>query len=211
MACVRSAVLEWLLALVIAAAVASAWRGAWLGIDAVLLRRSLLASAAVSLAAGCVLFLTCVATQERLAAWSRQTSLRRVLWAMDAAYSYLSFWSCVLVWRGAWELWTCAFAEDAAVWDMHPGPVLTRQLWTACVSHVVGVAVLLLLGGVRNLNAPPMLVCSDTAGPFLGASMTPGLGRFRPLDRLRQPFPEQDAAAWYDAVGIPRPEELDAL
>ncbi len=90
---VRSAVLEWPLALVIAAAVASAWRGAWLGIDAVLLRRSLLASAAMSLAAGCVLFLTCVATQERLAAWSRQTSRRRVLWAMDAAYSYLSFWS----------------------------------------------------------------------------------------------------------------------
>ena len=64
------------------------------------------------------------------------------------------------------------------MWDMHPGPVLTRQLWAACVSQVVGVAVLLLLGGVRNLNAPPMLVCSDTAGPFLGASMTPGLGRF---------------------------------
>ena len=203
-------------ALVIAVAVASAWRGAWLGIDAVLLRRSLLASAAVSLAAGCVLFLTCVATQERLAAWSRQTSRRRVLWAMDATYSYLSFWSCVLVWRGAWELWTCAFAEDAAVWDMHPGPVLTRQLWAACVSHVVGVAVLLLLGGVRNLNAPPMLVCSDTAGPFLGASMTPGLGRFSGRSiGCGSPFPSKTPrpGMMQSRVGIPRPgpEELDAL
>jgi hypothetical protein len=209
MSCARSTLLEWLLALVIAAAVASAWRGAWLGVDAVLLRSSLRASAAVSLAAGSAQFLACVATQERLAAWSRQTSRRRALWAMDATYSYLSFWSCVLVWRGVWELWTCAFQDG--VWDMHPEPLPTRQLWTACVSHVAGIAVLLVLGGVRNLNAPPMLVCSDTAGPFLGASMTPGLGRFRPLDRLREPFPEQEAAAWYDAVGIPRPEELDAL
>ena len=210
MSCARSTLLEWLLSLVIAAAVASAWRGAWLGIDAVLLRSSLRASAALSLAAGSAQFLACVATQERLAAWSRQTSRRRALWAMDATYSYLSFWSCVLVWRGVWELWTCAFVEDG-VWDMHPVPLLTRQLWTACVSHVAGIAVLLVLGGVRNLNAPPMLVCSDTAGPFLGASMTPGLRRFRPLDRLREPFPEQEAAAWYDAVGIPRPGELDAL
>ena len=143
-----STLLEWLLSLVIAAAVASAWRGAWLGIDAVLLRSSLRASAAVSLAAGSAQFLACVATQERLAAWSRKCSRRRALWAMDAAYSYLSFWSCVLVWRGVWELWTCAF-EDG-VWDMHPEPLLTRQLWTACVSHVAGVAVLLALGGVRN-------------------------------------------------------------
>ena len=56
-----------------------------------------------------------------------------------------------------------------------------------------------------------MMVCADTAGPFLGASMTPGLDQFRPLDRLREPFPEQEATAWYDAVGILRPEELDAL
>lgn len=29
----------------------------------------------------------------------------RALWAADAAFSYLGCWSCVLVWRGVWQLW----------------------------------------------------------------------------------------------------------
>ena len=59
------------------------------------------------------------------------------------------------------------------------------------------------VGALRSLVAPPMVVSSDTWGPLLGASTTPGLRGFRPLDRCQKPYPQQDAAEWYAAVGIP--------
>ena len=185
--------LEWLLALSIAMAVASAWRGAWLAIHAVLLPESLAASATASLVIGSALFFACAALQQPLAAWCRSHPDTRLVWLLDALYTYTGFLCSVLVWRGAWELWTSAL--DALAPD--------SPLGGALLSHAAGVLLLLLVGALRSVVAPPMVVSSDTWGPLLGASTTPGLRGFRPLDRCQKPYPQQDAAEWYAAVGIP--------
>ncbi|CAK9011955.1 unnamed protein product [Durusdinium trenchii] len=190
---------EWFVALLLAAAVASAWRGAWLVLDATLWPQRPAASAALGLGWGVVLFGILGFLQPCLAAVANRVRHRRVLWLVDAAYSYAGFWCCVLVWRGAWQLWDAAlgFLPESH----ETGPANMRGAW---MSHWVGVFVVLCAGGLRSLNAPPMLILSDTLPPLFGARATCGLRGFsRPLVRCREPPQLMPCQKWHEVVGLP--------
>eukprot|EP00913_Durusdinium_trenchii_P017079 g16063.t1 len=157
------------------------------------------ASAALGLGWGVVLFGILGFLQPCLAAVANRVRHRRVLWLVDAAYSYAGFWCCVLVWRGAWQLWDAAlgFLPESH----ETGPANMRGAW---MSHWVGVFVVLCAGGLRSLNAPPMLILSDTLPPLFGARATCGLRGFsRPLVRCREPPQLMPCQKWHEVVGLP--------
>ena len=80
-----------------------------------------------------------------------------------------------------------------------PNAALARGGW---LSHACGVALLVAIGALRCLNAPPMLVFSDTAPPLFGAGVTGACGAFKPLGRFRRGPELQTREAWREAVGL---------
>eukprot|EP00435_Cladocopium_sp_Y103_P073593 s449_g44.t1 len=148
---------EWFVALVVAAAVASAWRGAWLVLDAELWPQRPTASAALGLGWGVVLFGILGFAQPCLASAVGRARHKQIFWLVDAIYSYLGFWCCVLIWRGVWQLWDGALGfAPVSNEDLAPGFV--RGAW---LSHCVGVSLLLAAGAMRSLNAPPTLILAE--------------------------------------------------
>jgi len=181
--------IEWVLAVVIGCLVASSWRGAWYILDSYLWPDDKTMSSSMSLLIGALLFWLLVALQPFLGA--RINAFGRAARLVDLLFSYVGFWSCVLIWRGAWVLWDVAF----------DGPTDDSFTTSAWVSHVVGISFLVLLGAVRSLNAPPTLLVSDCSPPILGASTTPGLPQF--MCQLWKAAPQMSSKAWYEAVGLP--------
>jgi len=190
--------LEWFLALFVASGVASAWRGAWLVLDAELWPQRPAASAALGLGWGVVLFGILGFVQPCVASAAGRSRHKRVFWLVDALYSYLGFWSCVLVWRGVWQLWDNALGFGASNEDLDPAFV--RGAW---LSHWVGVLVLFCAGALRSLNAPPMLILPDNLPPLFGARSTSGLRGFWPLQRCQQAPPLMPCRQWHEVVGLP--------
>ena len=186
------------MSLVIAAAVTSSWRGAWIILDALVLPNQPTSSALLSVALGSAGLVFAVAPQPALAAWARDRRERRALWAADALYSYAASWVCVLFWRGVWALWDLAFEQG-----LPPGEPDLARARSGAISHAAGLAVLLVLGALRNLVASPMLIASDAAAPIFGAGATAGIGALNPFKRLRLPPAVQSAAEWHNAVGLP--------
>ncbi|KAL1525275.1 hypothetical protein AB1Y20_020138 [Prymnesium parvum] len=192
--CRRDSVSEWTVAMVLAVAVTSVWRGAWLILDAFLLPQQPPLSAAASLLLGALLFIFCRVVQPAFISWACNHP-HRMIWLMDALYSYIGMWSCALVWRGAWNLWDTALGRGLAATAADLQLALNGFL-----SHAVGLAVLGMLGALRSLNAPPMLLCCDTAAPIFGASVRCTLQPFERIRRGPQPMPLHD---WMGKVGLP--------
>ncbi|CAJ1359631.1 unnamed protein product, partial [Effrenium voratum] len=189
--------LEWVSALVIVTGVVSAWRGAWQVLDVQLWPERPTESAALGFGVGAVLFALLGLTQPWLAAAAGRAEKKCLFWALDALYSYLGLWCCVLVWRGVWQLWDGAlgFALPATErQEVDSGFV--RGAW---LSHAAGVVLVLLLGAMRSLNAPPMLILTDNLSPLFGARATSGLSGLRPLQRCNGELPLLPAAEWYEA------------
>mmetsp|Transcript_13999 Transcript_13999/g.26145 ORF Transcript_13999/g.26145 Transcript_13999/m.26145 type:complete len:230 (-) Transcript_13999:48-737(-) len=193
-----SVYLEWALALVVATGVVSAWRGAWLALDAQLWPQRPVASAALGLGWGCVLFALLGFLQPFLAATTARMKHRRWAWLADALFSYAGLWCCVLVWRGVWQLWDAVLG-----YSLTPGPPDLTLAAGAWLSHGVGVLLLLCIGGLRSLNAPPMLLLSDTVPPIFGARATSGVRGFVPGRRVTAVPIIQTPDAWHQAVGLP--------
>ena len=166
---------EWVVAIFIAMAVTSAWRGTWVLLDLLLLPTSPTASALVCLAVGSFFMAVLAFFQPWLAAWARRHQRRRALWVADALYTYVGHWTCVCVWRGTWALWDQARLFSPSDNSADTAPVESAaavEVWAlvdAAVSHVAGLMVLLLMGSLRNLVAPPMLISSDASPPIFGA------------------------------------------
>ena len=189
---------EWLVSLIIAAAVTSSWRGGWLLLDALLLPQHPPWSSAASVALGSAGLVLAVAVQPSLAAWARKrTESKCTLWTADALYSYFGLWVCVAFWRGIWLAWDVLCTSKA------PGTLDLALALDGSISHGCGLLVLLILGGLRNLVAPPMLIASDAAAPIFGAGVTAGIGYLNPCERLRRPPVVQSAEDWHKAVGVP--------
>ena len=143
--------------------------------------------------------LLAVSIQPMLATWAREHSNWHLLWACDALYTYFGMWVCVLVWRGVWISWDFPqLREPPKAGALDPALALD-----GCVSHAAGVAMLLVLGALRNLVAAPMLISSDASLPIFGAGATAGIGRLNPITRLREPPRVQSAEEWHRLVGIP--------
>jgi len=193
-----SVYLEWGLALLIMAAVVSAWRGAWLALDAQLWPERPAASAALGLGWGMVLFAVLGFSQPWLVAVCSRMRHRRFAWLADALFSYAGLWCCVLVWRGVWQLWDCALG-----YCLTPGATDMTLAAGAWFSHGAGVLILICVGGIRSLNAPPMLILSDTLPPLFGARATVGLRGFAPGRRLSVVPVMQTPKEWHQAVGLP--------
>lgn len=189
--------LEWVVALIVGAATVSVWRGSWLFLDVLLLPQHPLASAVASLVLGTIGFVILCGLQPTLASCARVHNHHRALWLADAIYCYLTSWVVVLYWRGCWYAWDQAFGNGMALAAPDYPPM------SAVVSHTTGVAVLLLLGGLRNLSAPPMIVSSDGVAPIFGAGATAGIGHLNPMLRWRRPPAVQSAEDWHGAVGVP--------
>ena len=193
----RSVCLEWLLALIVAAAVASVWRGAWLIVDAYVLPQVPRASAGLSLGIGAALMALCLGSQPLLAAWARAHRELRLVWVVDAMYSYACSWVCVFVWRGVWAGW-----DQALGVGLDASPPRHGVAVSGLYSHAAGLSVLLGLGAMRSLSACPMLYVSDDAAPLFGAAAFPALG-LRPLHRLRELPAPQSEGEWRAAVAVP--------
>jgi len=191
--------MEWFVACMIAAAVVSAWRGAWVLLDALLLPEALAWSAGVCICGGCAGKLLAMSLQPMLAAFAREHPTWQLLWVCDALYTYFGMWVCVLIWRGVWLSWDFTHLRELP----KAGALDPALAIDGCVSHAAGVAMLLVLGALRNLVAAPMLISSDASQPIFGAGATAGIGRLNPITRLRQPPHVQSAEEWHRLVGIP--------
>eukprot|EP00438_Fugacium_kawagutii_P035169 Skav226719 [mRNA] locus=scaffold3813:37637:42038:- [translate_table: standard] len=156
------------------------------------------ASAALGLGWGVVLFGILGFAQPCLASAAGRARHKRIFWLVGALYSYVSFWCCVLVWRGVWQLWDAALGLLPASNDAPVDPSFVHGAW---LSHGVGVLVLLMGDALRSLNAPPMLIMVDTLPPLFGARSTSGLSSFRPLKRFRDPPPLLPCKQWHEAGG----------
>lgn len=195
--------LELLFALLVAALVASAWRGAWLVLDATLLTQHPKWSAGGSLLIGFAMLVAQACVQPWLGALARQRP-SRAWWLADALYSYVGLWTCVFVWRGAWQLWDHALAVG-----FPPQPVddeLARGAW---LSHGVGAGLLLCVDALRSLNAPPMIYVADSESPIFGARTTPGLHGLTWLGRFARPPPVQEEGVWRASLGLPQVRDAD--
>lgn len=197
---IREMHLEILFALMIATAVTSAWRGAWVILDAALLPHLPVASAGVSLGIGAFLVWLTTMLQPCLFEAARKYPSHR-LWIMDALFSYVGFWCCVLTWRGVWQLWDHALALGVAASTRELNWELERSGW---LSHGVGTVALLLLNATRSLNAPPMIYISDSSPPFLGARSSPAWGGLLRIGHyLHVPDLPKERNDWRVAVGLP--------
>jgi hypothetical protein len=189
--------LELVTSVLVAIGVVSAWRGAWLVLDGQLLPGHPLASAAVSLVTGCVLLAVLSMLQPWLGHWARRHP-GRAWWVADSAFTIAGLWVCVLVWRGVWQLWDHALGVGFA-----PGPpnlLLARGGW---ISHAAGLAVLLPMDALRSLNAPPMILSTDSAPPLFGARVTAGWHGVTWLRRWQTPPMMLRTHEWRSTVGLP--------
>ena len=195
---IRRELTRWAAAVLVGVAVSSAWRGAWQLVDGFLLPQWPLSSAAASLGLGSALYAAMAALQPALATLARaRASHLRLIWGLDTLFSYFGLWVGVLVWRGAWALWDNAF--DCGLHPADYGD--SRLVKSACMSHGVGVAVLLGMGAVRSLAASPTVVAADST-PLFGAVIAVDL-RSLALERWRHGPPQLlSQADWLAAVGL---------
>ena len=196
--------IEWFMAVPIAFGVVSAWRGGWIILDVFILPQNPMLSAIVSTVVGVVALVLLCAVQPSLAAWARAHQSSRVaLWVSDLTYTYAAAWEAMFMWRGVWKLWD--ELTGFGVPPVEPDYALAQN---AALSHGAGIALLLVLGALRNLVAAPMVIQSDASVPIFGAVATAGISFLNPLERLRRPPPVQSAEEWHKSVGVPY---LDAL
>lgn len=137
---------------------ASFWRGAWYLLDDHLFPENRPLSAGASLSLGIAGMAASQGLVERAEKLAKKTSTKP--WALKTARIgalYTVAVSCVLVWRGTWLGWDCAYEyfhpqEDAKSTD--PGHATHSGL----LSHVVAVSLLFGTGLFASVLAPPAAV-----------------------------------------------------
>ena len=190
---------EWFMAVAIAVGVVSVWRGGWLILDVFVLPGQPLWSAVVSTVLGIVLLVLLCAVQPSLASWARAHQSSSVaLWASDLTFTYAGSWEAIFMWRGVWKLW-----DELTGFGVPPAEENLALAQNAVLSHCAGIALLLVLGALRNLVAAPMVIQSDASLPIFGAGSTAGIAFLNPLERLRRPPPVPSAEEWHKLVGVP--------
>ncbi|XP_049549281.1 uncharacterized protein LOC125960119 [Anopheles darlingi] len=75
---------------------------------------------------------------------SRSRTLKR--WLMERVYTYVFSMSCLMHWRGGWEVMVL---------------YIDFQLWPALAISAICLAGLVALKSVRNLLAPPFIILTD--------------------------------------------------